>query len=188
MSAEGNNMAQFISETFAKPEAANRAIDEMIALGYPRDQISVIMDHDTRERFEHDPLPGERQGVNVAKGAAAGGAIGGTIGAIVAGLGATGTITATIATGGLAAPLFVVGPAAMALAGGGAGAAVGSVVGALAGLGIPADDRERVERDLRAGGIVVGVTTSDGDARAPDVRRTLERSSARMPAGSLAAS
>jgi hypothetical protein len=98
-------MAQFISETFAKLEMADRAVDEVIALGYPRDQISVIMDHDTRERFANDPPPGERQGVNVAKGAAAGGAIGGTIGAIVAGLGATGTITATIATGGLAAPL-----------------------------------------------------------------------------------
>ena len=76
----------------------------------------------------------------------------------------------------------------MALAGGGAGAAVGSVVGALAGLGVPVDDRERVARDIRAGGIVVGVTTSDGDARAPDIRRVLKRSSARMPAGSLAAS
>jgi hypothetical protein len=180
-------MAQFISETFREPEAADRAVDDMITLGLPREQISVIMNRDTSDRFAGAATPGQRQGANVAKGAAAGGMIGGTVGAIVASLTAAGTVTATIATGGLAAPLFVVGPAAMALAGGGAGAAAGSVIGALAGLGVPLEDRERLEHDLRTGGIAVGVTMGDGDPRAPDVRRVLRERSARMPSGSPAA-
>jgi uncharacterized membrane protein len=76
---------------------------------------------------------------------------------------ATGALTATVATGGIAAPLFVAGPAAMALAGGGAGAAAGSVLGALAGLGVPNDYAAKFEHDVDAGGIVVSVNTRDED-------------------------
>lgn len=162
-------MKRLTTGTFYDPAAANKAVDDLIAIGYPRDRVHVIMSGDTRRRFGAADAPGERQGANVAKGAAAGGMIGGTLGAIIAGVAATGAVTATIATGGVLAPLFVAGPAAAALAGGGAGAAAGSVVGALVGLGVPHEEAQRIERDVDAGAIVVGVDTTD-ESRAAVLR------------------
>jgi hypothetical protein len=135
-------MNRLTSGTFHDAAEANKAVDSLIGLGYAQHDINVIMSGETQRRFSHGPAPGERQGANVA---------------------ATGALTATVATGGIAAPLFVAGPAAMALAGGGAGVAAGSVLGALVGLGVPRDDAEKIEHDIDAGGIVVSVNTRDDD-------------------------
>jgi hypothetical protein len=156
-------MNRLTSGTFYDAAAANRAIDALMALGYPQRDINIIMSGEIQRRFSHGSAPGERQGANVAKGAAAGGVVGGTIGAIVASVAATGALTPTVATAGIAAPLFVAGPAAMALDGGGAGVAAGSVLGALVGLGVPRDDAEKVEHDIDAGGIVVSLNSRDED-------------------------
>jgi hypothetical protein len=143
------------------PQAANRAYDDLVAAGFKKDAISLMMSEETRGKFSRAPR-GERS-EHVATGAATGGAIGGAIGAIVAGLTATGAITATVATGGLAAPL-VAGPLAAALAGLGAGAAGGGILGALAGAGIPADEARTIERSIGEGAVVVAV-----DARPTEI-------------------
>lgn len=175
-------MTSFITGTFSDAHEANRAVDELIALGYPRDQINVMMSRKTHGRFAraNEPAPGETQGANIAKGAAGGGMIGGTLGAIIAGITLTGAVGATVATGGLAAPV-IAGPVAAALAGGGAGAAIGSVLGALIGAGLPEDDAKRVAHDVDAGAIVVGVNAQDRDV--PLVRDILRRGDADIEAG-----
>ena len=160
-------MNQYVSGTFYSGERANDAVDDLIALGYPPERIDVIMSPETRGRFESSGVPGAAKGAHVAEGAAAGGVIGGALGAIVAGLTATGAI---IGTGGAAAPL-VAGPLAAALAGLGAGAATGGLIGALVGAGIDAERAKKIQHDVEAGAVVVGVRAKDEDL--PDVRLIL---------------
>jgi hypothetical protein len=156
-------MSRLTSGTFYHAAEENKAVDSLIGLGYPQHDINIIMSGETQRRFSHGSAPGERQGANGRERRGGRGVLGGTIGAIVASVAGTGALTATVATGGIAAPLFVAGPAAMALAGGGAGVAAGSVLGALVGLGVPRDDAEKIEHDIDAGGIVVSVNTRDED-------------------------
>ena len=171
-------MTQVITGTFADADDANVAVDELIAAGYDRDAISVIMNNDVRQRYfgagNNLDAHNDDAGARIAKGAAGGSAIGGTIGAIVGAFLLTGAVGATAATGGIAAP-FIAGPLAAALAGGGAGAAAGSLVGAIAAAGVPHDRAERLERDVEGGSIVIAVRAQDGDEH--EVRRILRESS-----------
>ncbi len=171
-------MSQVITGTFRDAAEANEAVDELIASGYDRNDISVIMNNDVREQNfgsgTHLDAHNDDAGARVAKGAAGGSAIGGTIGAIVGAFLLTGAVGATAATGGIAAP-FIAGPLAAALAGGGAGAAAGSLVGAIAAAGVPHDRAERLQHDVEGGAIVVAVRAQEGDE--PEVRRILRESS-----------
>jgi hypothetical protein len=149
-----------ITASFNDREAAERAVDDLVDYGINRDDISLVMNKQTRERYfgtEND-----ERGANVAKGAAGGGVVGGSLGAIAGGLLLGGTITA--ATGGIALPFLIAGPIAGALAGGGAGAAVGSVLGALAGAGVPEHEARAIESDVQLGRIVLAVRADQGDA------------------------
>jgi hypothetical protein len=146
--------------TFFDVHGANEAVDRLLALGYPREYISIMMSADTKEQTFGKS--GEDRADNVARGVAEGGAIGGALGAIIAAFTLTGAIGATIATGGAAAP-FIAGPLAAALAGGGAGAAAGGIIGGAIGAGIPAEHAESIEEGLQAGGIVVVVDARDDD-------------------------
>jgi hypothetical protein len=161
-------MDQLVTGTYSNTDEANAAIDRLVGLGYPSNEISVIMNDERKAQYAgaHEHAPGESQGANVAKGAAGGGAIGGTLGAIIAGaLATTGAVGATIATGGIAGP-FVIGPLAAALAGAGAGAAAGSAIGAIVGAGASHDDKTRIEQDVNDGNIVVAVHATDANAAA----------------------
>lgn len=133
-------------------ESAERAVDRLHALGYSRDDISVMM-HDKTRAKEF----GEKTGSHAAEGAISGAAIGGGLGAIVAALTATGSVAAIVGTGGAAAPI-VAGPLAAALAGLGAGGAAGGIVGGLIGAGIPEHKAKQYESRLNDGGILLGVT------------------------------
>lgn len=157
-----------VTGTFQDRETTEQAVDDLVAAGFSRDVISVVMSDETRSRHfnNHDDV----HGAHVAQGAAGGGVIGGTLGAIAGGI--LLSTAAVVATGGLATPFIVAGPIAGALAGGGAGAAVGSIVGALIGAGIPEHEAHAVENDLREGGIVLAVRTEDADAaRASEILR-----------------
>jgi len=156
-------MDTLVTGTFHDEASANRAIDRLVDLGYPSDDISVIMSRETRSHFEKNSAPGESQGAHIAKGAAGGAAIGGTLGALVLGaLATTGAVGATVATGGIAGP-FVVGPLAAALVGAGAGAAAGSGLGAIFGASTPHETVERVQKDVDAGHIVVALHAEADD-------------------------
>lgn len=154
-----------LTATFHDRAATERAIDDLTAANIPRDDISIVMSNETRNRY----FPGEKNvhGANIAKGAAGGGAIGGSLGAIAGGFLVSGAIT--IATGGAAVPFLIAGPIAGALAGGGAGAAVGSIIGALVGAGIPEAEASAIEREVKRGGVIVAVradASRDAIARA----------------------
>ena len=85
------------------------------------------------------------------EGAGVGSAIGGTLGAIVGGIAAIGT---SVLIPGLG--LVIAGPLAAALAGAGAGGLTGGLVGALVGAGLPEDEAQRYEGDIKNGNIVMG--------------------------------
>ncbi len=159
-----------ITASFYDRAATEHAVDDLVAAGIPRDDISVVMSNATRDRYYGGE--GDVRGANIAKGAAGGGAIGGSLGAIAGGLLIGGGVLA-VATGGAAIPFLVAGPIAGALAGGGAGAAVGSVIGALVGAGVPEHEAHAIEGDIRNGGVVLAVRTDD--ARDEAVRGILRR-------------
>jgi len=162
-------MKHWIIGTFHDRDSAEAAVDRLATLGYGQNDVSVVMNHDTRSKYFGDDSAGAHgstdRSSSIAKGAAGGGTIGGSLGALVAAVVGTGALGLTVATGGIAAP-FIAGPLAAALAAGGAGAAAGSVLGGLVGAGMPADDAKRVNRDVEGGHIVVSVHVDESDAAA----------------------
>lgn len=164
-------MDELVTGSFPNADDANNAIDRLVEMGFPSNDISVIMSPETRRGFSDRPIPGESQGADIAKGAAGGGMIGGTLGAIIAGaLATTGAIGVGIATGGVGLP-FIAGPLAAALVGGGAGAAAGSVIGAVLGAGASHEQIHDVEGQIKSGNIVVAVHTDSSQSE--DVRALL---------------
>jgi hypothetical protein len=150
-------MNNLITGSFSDPLSADRAVQKLQQLGYPQNDITVMMTDETRSRyFEKD------HGAMVAEGAGAGAGIGGVLGAIVAGVVATGSIVAVAATGGTATPLLA-GPLAAALAGAGAGGIGGGMIGALVGLGFPKERADQFRNDLDRGRIIVGVDVRGGN-------------------------
>jgi hypothetical protein len=144
---------------YRERDPAALAVDRLHALGYGRDEISVMMEDKTREKAF--------SAITNAKGSegiAAGATIGGVLGAIVAGMTATGSVVAIVGTGGLATPL-VIGPLAAALAGLGAGAAAGGIIGGFVGVGIGEHRAKEIEKGLRDGGILVAVKPKTHDHR-----------------------
>jgi hypothetical protein len=136
---------------FYDTPSAEAAVDRLNAMGYGKDDISVMMDDQTKAKGFADST-----GTQATKGAVTGASVGGGLGAIIAGLTATGSIAAIVGTGGVAAPL-VAGPLAAALAGLGAGGLAGGIVGALVGSGIPKEKAVEYEEGLKKGGILLGV-------------------------------
>ena len=158
-------MADLITGMFRDRVSAERAVADLQQFGYTQNDISVMMNDQTRARdFAADT------GSKAAEGAGVGAGIGGTLGAIIAAVTATGSVAAIAATGGLAAPL-VAGPLAAALAGAGAGGLGGGLIGGLIGAGIPKERAAQYETDLSAGGILVGVHAKG--ANAAEVQRVL---------------
>jgi hypothetical protein len=140
---------------FNDRESAERAYQDLIARGYTKDEISVVMTDDTRKKYftgKKSDLDDDNRGDRAMKGAGVGGTIGGAVGATLTAIAAAAT---SLAIPGLG--LVIAGPIAGALAGGAAGGAAGSIVGALVGAGIPDDDAKRYEKNLKQGGILLSV-------------------------------
>jgi hypothetical protein len=121
----GKNTAVFgIYKTVAQAE---RAVDTLVAAGFPSPAISVLTpDTSSTRDFAHHKDTKAPEGTTV--GVTAGGVIGGTLG-VLAGVGA-------LAIPGVG-PFIAAGPIMAGLAGLGVGGAVGGLVGALVGMGIP---------------------------------------------------
>jgi hypothetical protein len=151
------NKSKLVTGLFKSRIDAEAAVDAAIALGYGRDDLSVVMSDATRTKefaFE--------SGTKAAKGAGIGGAVGGTVGAV---LGAMALVGTSVAVPGLG--LVVAGSLAAALAGAGAGGATGTLIGLMVGAGIPEQRAKVYEAGLKSGGILVGVearTDEDADA------------------------
>lgn len=154
--------SEMLTGTFRDRESAEKAYSSLTERGYSDKEVNVLMSDDTRKRhFAGDNATGETElGNKAAAGGLTGATIGGAAGAIVGVMAAAGTL----ALPGLG--LVIAGPIAAGLAGLGAGGAAGGLIGGLVGAGIPEDRARIYEKDIRNGGIVMGVKPrSDDDAQ-----------------------
>ena len=139
-------MAHVISAVFDTRTAAAAAVDRLVASGFSRDDISILVSDGTPGR-----QLGVQEGTKAAEGTAAGAAAGGALGAILAGL--------VVATGGVG--VAVAGPIVAALAGLGAGGTLGGVVGAAVGASMPEHEVKLYGDLLEAGGVLVALKAHD---------------------------
>lgn len=157
---------RLVTGLYRTPEDAQRAYNDLTTRhGYKSDDVSVLMNDETRKRHFGDVAPGTEleHGSKALEGMGVGSAVGGTLGAIIAGLAAAGTALVLPGLG-----LVVAGPIAAALAGAGAGGATGGLLGALVGSGIPEDRAKEYETGINDGGIVIGTHARD-DAHAAEL-------------------
>ncbi len=139
------NMAVF--GIYPNAEAAERAVDSLIAEDFTSSDISVLLpDERSTKDFAHHKDTKAPEGTTL--GVTAGGAIGGAIG-VLAGVGA-------LAIPGLG-PFIAAGPIMAGLAGLGVGGALGGLVGALVGMGIPEYEAKRYEGRVKNGGTLLSV-------------------------------
>ena len=137
---------------FRDRTTAERAYESALTRGYTKDDVSLLMSQDARDRhFPKGEATRTELGTKAAEGAGLGAVTGGGLGAVLAGLAAAG-----IAVPGL--PIIAMGTLAAALTGAVTGGGIGAIVGALIGHGIPKERAERYEEGVRQGGIVMGVT------------------------------
>lgn len=149
---------QIMTCIFRDREAAERAYDSLTTRGYERDDVSLLMSDEARNRHFPKTAASTELGSKAAEGAGIGAVAGGGLGALLMGLAAAG-----FAIPGL--PIIAMGPLAAALTGAGTGGGIGALIGALVGSGIPEERAKLYEQGLREGGIVLGVTPrSDEDA------------------------
>jgi uncharacterized protein (TIGR02271 family) len=148
-----DKQAPLVTGLFPDRESAERAYQDLSALGYSDRDINLVMADETRKRhFSDSDSARTALGTKAAEGAGVGAGIGGTLGAIAAGVAAVGTSVVLPGVG-----LVIAGPLAAALVGAGAGGAAGGLLGALIGWGIPAETVKRYEQGIREGGILMGV-------------------------------
>src|SRR6202165_4164045 len=132
---------------YKSAEHAERAVDSLIAAGFPSSSISVLLpDSRSTKEFAHEKDTKAPEGA--AAGVTAGGVVGGTLG-VLAGIGA-------LAIPGVG-PMIAAGPIMAGLAGLGVGGAVGGLVGALVGMGIPEYEAKRYEGRVKDGGGLLSV-------------------------------
>jgi len=126
---------------------ADEILTHLRNLGFSSSEISILLkSNDTRNISVKE---------DAVRGAKAGGIAGGVLGAL-AGL--------TILTVPVLGPLAVAGPIISALGGAAAGGVVGGLAGgsgALARIGVPEHQSERLTRRLEEGAILIAVHSSD---------------------------
>src|SRR4051812_47069386 len=113
------NRMKMVTGIFRDRFDAEHAFDFLHARGYRDDEINVLMSDRTRSSFYPSAAGEDRHeaGSMATEGMGIGGAIGTIVGASLAAVLAIGTVLTVPLTGG--ASLFVAGPLAAALAGGG---------------------------------------------------------------------
>ncbi|MGV3719562.1 MAG: YsnF/AvaK domain-containing protein, partial [Actinomycetota bacterium] len=132
---------------------ARSAVEDLIASGVPRDDVSITSSNATGEHDEFSAHEtGNRSGSGAATGAGVGAVVGG-IGGLLVGLG-------LLTIPGIG-PILAAGPLATAAAGAVAGAATGGLLGALVGMGIPEEDAHTYAEGVRRGGTLVTVNADD---------------------------
>lgn len=187
MSAHSKADYKSVVGVFRNRASADAFFSDLLARGYSRNEVNVMMSDQTRARdyawketelvetpggtvvartTPHETLaspnvaPERKGGTTAGSQAAEGVALGGSLGTAV---GATIAAIAAIGTS-LVIPglnIIVAGPIVAALAGGGAGAVTGGLVGGLVGMGIAEQDAQVYNRALAEGGVVLSVHARD---------------------------
>jgi uncharacterized protein (TIGR02271 family) len=132
---------------FHEREQAREAIEALKDKGFAPDSISILSpDKQATQEMAEDT--GTHAGSGAATGAVAGGILGG-LGGWLIGIGA-------LAIPGIG-PFIAAGAFATALGGAAIGAGVGAVAGALAGMGVPKEEAEYYEGEVKSGRTLVAV-------------------------------
>lgn len=166
-------MAKAVVGLFDDRASAGRAVRDLQAMGFGRDDISVAL----RDRGDQAEINKHLETGDPAGGAgvgATGGTLLGGLAGLLVGIGALAIpgIGPVLAIGPLSAAIGTGAAAAGATAlGAGIGAAAGGIVGALVGMGVPKEDAEFYAEGVKRGGILVTVRTDDN--RADDVSRLM---------------
>lgn len=153
---------QIVTALFGDRDSAESGYRSAGNLGYEKSDVTLVMSDETRQRYfpdagQLDTEMGNRANEGAGK-TAEGSKLGGPLGAT---LGTLAPVVAAVGTVLLIPGVILVGPVAIALAAAGAVGLVVGLVGALANWGIPADRAEQYEADIRKGGILMGVKTTN---------------------------
>ncbi|GAB4043128.1 hypothetical protein [Spirosoma jeollabukense] len=155
--SSSTDSSMLMTAIFTDRDAAETAYDALLAHGFSKDDVNIVMTDETRKQhFDARDSDDSALTDKALEGAGKGSAIGGTVGAVAAAIAAIGT---TLALPGLG--LLIAGPLAAGLAGAGAGGLAGGLIGALVNSGIPEETAKAYESGLKSGGIVVGVHPRD---------------------------
>ncbi len=125
---------------------ARQAVEALIALGFTRDEVSLLAGGKGEEELHNLEQPEEH---NAGTGATTGGVLGG-LGGLLLGLG-------FLTVPGVG-PAVVAGPIASALVGVVVGGVMGGLVGVLMEFGVPETDAHLYSEAVRRGSTVVAVT------------------------------
>ena len=155
---------------FRDHRQAELAIRELKEAGFTENQIGILMQDRDRQQKLADSTD-TKVSEAATSGAIGGGVAGGILG-LLAGIGA-------LAIPGVG-PIIAGGALASTLAGAGIGAAAGGLLGALVGMGIPEEDAQYFEQELKAGAILL---TVDAGSRTQEVRQILRGRGAELEAG-----
>lgn len=170
------HMAVTVIGMFKNQKDSENAIEELKDLGYDPREMSVVM-KEVRQAQE----VARNTGVNVGESAATGATAGGVIGAIAGLLVGIGAITVPglgplLVGGPIATALGLTGAAATTTTGAVSGMLAGGLLGALVGLGIPKEEAQKYEEQIKAGGVLLAVPSRD--ARRDEVKNSLSRHNA----------
>ena len=143
---------------FQGRDQARNAIDALKEAGFTAGDISLLSPN-REETRELATETGTRAGEGAGKGVVTGGVLGG-LGGVLVGIGA-------LAIPGVG-PFIAAGAIGTALAGAAVGAGVGAIAGALVGMGIPREEADWYETEVRGGRTLVAVRagTRYADAQA----------------------
>ena len=146
---------------FDEMRQAEEAVAALREAGFRPEQIGILV----RERYETDVARSDDEGIYNTEEGAINGAVTGSIAG-----GLLGALAAVMVPG--VGPVLASAILAGLLTGATAGAAAGGLLGALIGMGVPEEEARHYEAELRAGRILVTVTTDrDGDAARALLRR-----------------
>jgi hypothetical protein len=146
---------------FSAVTAVERAVTDLLAAGFTKEQITVICSDETKERYFREFEHQEPAGASTQEAAATGGAVGAAIGGI-----ATGAIG--LATGGL--PLLVAGGIGLM-----AGAVWGGFLGAMMTRGLEKEVADFYDQAVQDGKLLVAVEVDDDEAGISPSLATAER-------------
>jgi len=136
---------------FRDSDKARDAIEALKNAGFASQDIGVLM-RDKGETKDFAAETGSHAGEGAATGAIGGGILGGLAGWLVG-------IGALVIPG--VGPFVAAGAFGTALAGAGVGAGVGLIAGALVGMGIPEEEADWYEGEVKSGNTLVSVIASD---------------------------
>lgn len=145
----GNIVVSTVIGVFKESESAEKAVKTLRDKGFNENEISIIARDEGKTVKRDMEVGGDLGGAeNIGDGTAWGGALGGIAG-LLAGVGA-------LAIPGIG-PIVAAGPLAGALS----GAVTGGVAGGLIDLGIPEERGQEYEQQLKSGGILAVIETSE---------------------------